>query len=226
MANLIDPAEAVAEAYTLVVALEDEAVRINGDTHKTPEGKAFAWDGAVKKFRAKLDPVIGQLEEVAEGLGKADDYARAHVIPPVNPVPDTADELAVGRVLARPNFDPEHDLAKVVKDHQGSNFLALFLVELEARKMITPGVLLQALVDGSENYRAWFNSYRVPVEKARVLVRRIVDGIRDVYDMRKAANRTVSTAWIDLGPAGLPDGFKVDREGGFKVPAAPKGAAK
>ena len=192
---VINPFAIEAELDRIVVAYRTEHAKIaTRAAELTGVGKNTQFQKATEPLAAALEAVQATLEAYREALGAVEAYEREQVLPPAKAVYDTATELAVSRVIARPGADRDsgtwtlQQFADNLTPFLGTPAATLIVAELEARHLID-ATMITALLAMQPRYKA-----------AYAFKNRLETGLNNVLSPLAAsiAGRTEFLNWGDL----------------------------
>nr|WP_192967556.1 hypothetical protein [Corynebacterium glutamicum] len=192
---VINPFAIEAELDRIVVSYRTEHAKIaTRAAELTGVGKDTQFQKATEPLAASLEAVEATLETYREALGNVEAYERGLVFPPAKAVYDTATELAVSRVIARPGMDEasgKWTLAQCTDNL--TPFLetpaaTLIVAELEARHLID-ATMITALLAMQPRYKA-----------ACTFKKRLEAGLNNVLSplVESIKRRTEFLNWGDL----------------------------
>lgn len=192
---VINPFAIEAELDRIVVSYCTEHAKIvTRAAELTGVGKDAQFQKATEPLAASLEAVKATLETYREALGNVEAYERGLVLPPAKAVYDTATELAVSRVIARPGMDRDsgkwtfQQFADNLTPFLGTPVATLIVAELEARHLID-ATMTTALLAMQPRYKAAYS-----------FKRRLETGLNNVlFPLAESiARRTEFLNWGDL----------------------------
>lgn len=191
---VINPFAIEAELDRIVVSYRTEHAKIaTRAAELTGVGKDTQFQKATEPLAASLEAVEATLETYREALGNVEAYERGLVFPPAKAVYDTATELAVSRVIARPGMEDSGKWTFAQFTDNLMPFLetpaaTLIVAELEARHLVDD-TMITALLAMQPRYKA-----------ACTFKKRLEAGLNNVLSplVESIKRRTEFLNWGDL----------------------------